>query len=59
MGDVLSQSEIDNLLQALNSGELDVDEMQDKNEKQVRNYGPTNRRINMPFMPIHRFMVIT
>jgi len=38
VGDVLSQNEIDNLLQALNSGELDVDEMQDKNEKQVRNY---------------------
>lgn len=26
MGDVLSQSEIDNLLNALSSGELDVDE---------------------------------
>ena len=27
MGEVLSQSEIDNLLKALSSGELDVDEM--------------------------------
>ena len=27
MGEVLSQSEIDNLLNALNSGELDVDEI--------------------------------
>lgn len=27
MGDVLSQSEIDNLLNALSSGELDVDEI--------------------------------
>lgn len=26
LGEVLSQSEIDNLLKALNSGELDIDE---------------------------------
>lgn len=26
MGEVLSQSEIDNLLKALNSGELDIDD---------------------------------
>jgi flagellar motor switch protein FliM len=38
MGEVLSQSEIDNLLNALNSGELDVDEINDSSEKQVRNY---------------------
>lgn len=38
MGEVLSQSEIDNLLAALSTGELDVDEMQDKEEKKVRNY---------------------
>lgn len=38
MGDILSQSEIDNLLKALSSGELDVDEMKEKNEKQVKNY---------------------
>lgn len=38
MGEVLSQSEIDNLLAALSSGELDVDEMQDKDEKHVKNY---------------------
>lgn len=38
MGDVLSQNEIDNLLAALNSGELDADEIKDSNEKQVKNY---------------------
>lgn len=38
MGEVLSQSEIDNLLQALNSGDVDLDEMSDGTEKQIRNY---------------------
>ena len=38
MGDILSQSEIDNLLHQLNSGELDVDEIKDTKEKQVKNY---------------------
>ena len=38
MGDVLSQSEIDNLLAALSSGELDANEMKESNEKQVKNY---------------------
>lgn len=38
MGEVLSQNEIDSLLQALNSGELDVDEMKDSPDKQVKNY---------------------
>lgn len=38
MGDVLSQSEIDNLLNALSSGELDVEEIKDNNEKQVKDY---------------------
>ncbi len=38
VGEVLSQSEIDNLLSALSSGELDVDEIQGKEEKQVKNY---------------------
>lgn len=38
MGDVLSQSEIDNLLAALSSGELDADEMKDTGEKHVKNY---------------------
>ena len=38
MSEVLSQSEIDNLLNALKNGELDVDEMKDKDEKQVKNY---------------------
>lgn len=38
MGDVLSQNEIDNLLAALNSGDLDVEEIKDAGEKQVKNY---------------------
>lgn len=38
MSDVLSQSEIDNLLQALSSGELDADEIKASGEKQVKNY---------------------
>lgn len=38
MGEVLSQNEIDNLLAALSSGELDAEQMQDSNEKQVKNY---------------------
>ncbi|MBR1770993.1 MAG: flagellar motor switch protein FliM [Lachnospiraceae bacterium] len=38
MGEVLSQSEIDNLLAALSSGELDVEDMQSEDEKQVKNY---------------------
>lgn len=38
MGDVLSQNEIDNLLAALSSGELDADEFKDNGEKQVKNY---------------------
>jgi flagellar motor switch protein FliM len=38
VGEVLSQSEIDNLLAALSSGELDADEMNDAGDKQVKNY---------------------
>ena len=38
MGEVLSQNEIDNLLAALSSGELDADNMNDANDKQVKNY---------------------
>ena len=38
MGDVLSQNEIDSLLAALSSGELDVDEIKDNGEKQVKDY---------------------
>lgn len=38
MGEVLSQSEIDNLLAALSSGELDVDQMQEPGERQVKDY---------------------
>lgn len=38
MGEVLSQNEIDNLLAALSSGELDVEQIQSEDEKQVKNY---------------------
>jgi len=38
MGDVLSQNEIDNLLAALSTGELDVEQMQNTDEKQIKNY---------------------
>lgn len=38
MGDVLSQNEIDNLLAALSTGEIDVDKIQEEPEKQVKNY---------------------
>ena len=35
MGDLLSQNEIDSLLAALSSGQLDVEDMQEKDEKQI------------------------
>lgn len=38
MGEVLSQNEIDNLLKALSTGELDIDEAKNKDEKQIKNY---------------------
>lgn len=38
MGEVLSQSEIDNLLAMMQTGELDVDQMQESEEKQVKDY---------------------
>ena len=38
MGEVLSQNEIDNLLQALSTGELDVDDIKESNERAVKNY---------------------
>lgn len=38
MGDVLSQNEIDSLLAALSTGELDVDDIQEKGDRQVKNY---------------------
>ena len=38
MGDVLSQSEIDNLLSALNSGEFDSTELEEVEERQVKDY---------------------
>ena len=38
MSEVLSQSEIDNLLKQLNSGELDVDEIKSNDVKSVKNY---------------------
>ena len=38
MGDVLSQSEIDNLLAALSNGEIDASEIPDSGEKLIKNY---------------------
>lgn len=38
MGDVLSQSEIDNLLSALNNGEFDPAETEEAEERQVKDY---------------------
>ncbi|TAH69599.1 MAG: flagellar motor switch protein FliM [Anaerolineaceae bacterium] len=38
MSDVLSQNEIDNLLAAISSGELDADEFKQTNEKHIKNY---------------------
>lgn len=38
MGEVLSQDEIDNLLKALSTGELDADEMINTDERQVKDY---------------------
>ncbi|MCM1568792.1 MAG: flagellar motor switch protein FliM [Roseburia sp.] len=38
MGEVLSQNEIDNLLAALSAGELDVEQMQEEDDKRVRDY---------------------
>lgn len=38
MGEVLSQNEIDNLLAALSTGELDMETMNDPGEAQVKNY---------------------
>ena len=38
MSDILSQSEIPNLLKQLSDGDLDVDQIQGEDEKQVKNY---------------------
>lgn len=38
MSDVLSQKEIDDLLKAFSSGEIDAEEFKDTGEKQVKNY---------------------
>ena len=38
MGEVLSQSEIDSLLQALSTGELDADEIKDDGDKAIKEY---------------------
>lgn len=38
MGEVLSQNEIDSLLQALSTGELDVEEIQEDTSRQAKNY---------------------
>lgn len=45
MGEVLSQDEIDNLLKALSTGELDADEMKNTDERQVKDYDLHVRQI--------------
>ena len=42
MGEVLSQDEIDNLLKALSTGELDADEMKNTDERHVRQNSQKN-----------------
>jgi flagellar motor switch protein FliM len=38
LGDILSQNEIDDLLNALNTGEIDVQEMQQTSEKKIKSH---------------------
>ena len=38
MGDTLSQAEIDSLLKALSTGEINPDELNDVDERVVKNY---------------------
>lgn len=38
MGDTLSQAEIDSLLNALSTGEINPDELNDVDERVVKNY---------------------
>lgn len=38
MGDILSQEEIDSLLSALSSGEVDAEEMKNADERSIKNY---------------------
>lgn len=38
MGDILSQEEIDNLLNSINNGDVDVDEMKNADTRQIKNY---------------------
>ncbi len=38
MGDILSQEEIDNLLNSINSGDVDVEEMKNADTRQIKNY---------------------
>ena len=59
MGEVLSQSEIDNLLAQLSSGELDMEQMQEPKEKQVKDYDfkrPAKFSKDGCYRPICRFI---
>ncbi|MBP5608185.1 MAG: flagellar motor switch protein FliM, partial [Lachnospiraceae bacterium] len=38
MGDILSQEEIDNLLKGLTDGSVDVDDIKNQDDRQVKNY---------------------
>ena len=53
MGDVLSQNEIDALLNALSSGELDVDEIKSLKTYLFDNSGIIVRRKNVKFVTIN------
>ena len=50
MGEVLSQNEIDSLLQALSSGELDTEELNTAEEKATKNYANIKGSIKAPFI---------
>ena len=51
MGEVLSQNEIDNLLQALSSGELDAEEIKDNELNAEANKIYKIIRISIKFIP--------
>ena len=57
MGDVLSQNEIDSLLAALSTGELDVEEIKDSDEKQVKEYDFARPSIETIFSNTPRLML--
>lgn len=57
MGEVLSQSEIDSLLNALSNGELDVDEVKDTGEKKPQMSRNLSSRVSTG--PPERFSTVS